>query len=42
VTIGGEDVALAEGDAVQFDSSAPHSYRRQGQATAAAIIVVVP
>jgi len=42
VTIGGEDVALAEGDAVQFDSSAPHSYRLQGQAAAAAIIVVVP
>lgn len=42
VTIGGEDVALAAGDAVQFDSGAPHSYRLPGPAGAAALIVVAP
>jgi NAD(P)-dependent dehydrogenase (short-subunit alcohol dehydrogenase family) len=31
---------LAEGDAMQFDSNAPHSYRRQGLAAASAIIAV--
>jgi quercetin dioxygenase-like cupin family protein/DNA-binding XRE family transcriptional regulator len=42
VNVGGEDTMLAEGDAMQFDSNSPHSYRRQGQATVSAIVVVVP
>jgi len=27
---------------MQFDSGAPHSYRRQGHGTVSAIVVVVP
>jgi len=42
VNIAGEDTALGEGDAVQFDSGVSHSYRRDGPDAAAAIIVVVP
>ena len=42
VNVGGDDTTLAEGDAMQFDSGTPHSYRRHGQAPASAIIVVVP
>jgi transcriptional regulator with XRE-family HTH domain len=42
VNVGGDDTTLAEGDSMQFDSSAPHSYRRQGQAAASAIIIVAP
>jgi len=42
VSIGEDEIALAEGDAMQFDSGAPHSYRRQGHGTVSAIVVVVP
>jgi transcriptional regulator with XRE-family HTH domain len=42
VSIGGEDVKLDEGDAVTFDSSAPHRYSSHGRGAASAIIVVVP
>ncbi|MBV8521249.1 MAG: helix-turn-helix transcriptional regulator [Acetobacteraceae bacterium] len=42
VNLAGEDIALADGDATQFDSSAPHSYRRDGRLPASAIIVVLP
>jgi transcriptional regulator with XRE-family HTH domain len=42
VNVGGEDSGLADGDAMQFDSGVPHSYRREGQAATSAIIVVVP
>ena len=42
VSIGEDETALAEGDAMQFDSGAPHSYRRQGHGTVSAIVVVVP
>jgi transcriptional regulator with XRE-family HTH domain len=42
VNVGGDDTALAEGDAMQFDSDTPHSYHRHGEAPASAIIVVVP
>ncbi|MBV8097469.1 MAG: cupin domain-containing protein [Acetobacteraceae bacterium] len=41
VNIDGDDTALAGGDSMQFDSGTPHSYRRQGQAAAAAIIIVM-
>lgn len=42
VNVGGEDNALGPGDAMYFDSSAPHSYGRQGRSACAAIIVVSP
>lgn len=42
VNVGGDDTTLAEGDAMQFDASTPHSYRRPGQSPASVIIVVVP
>ncbi len=40
VTVGGEDHLLDEGDAIYFDSGAPHSYRRVGRAACSAIIIV--
>jgi transcriptional regulator with XRE-family HTH domain len=42
VSIAGDDVVLKEGDAMYFDSGAPHSYRREGQAPCSAIVVTVP
>jgi transcriptional regulator with XRE-family HTH domain len=33
---------LAEGDAIYFDSAAPHGYRRVGARRTAALVVVVP
>lgn len=40
VNVDGRDNVLEEGDALYFDSSAPHSYARQGRSTCAAIVVV--
>lgn len=40
VNLAGEDLTLGEGDSMYFDSTHPHSYRRQGQAPCAAIVVV--
>ncbi len=40
VNLEGEDFTLGEGDLMYFDSAHPHSYRRQGQAPCAAIVVV--
>jgi transcriptional regulator with XRE-family HTH domain len=42
VTIDGNDTALNQGDAMYFDSSVPHSYRRDGRTACTAIVVVVP
>ena len=42
VSIDDNETTLAEGDAMQFDSGAPHSYRRQGHGAVSAIVVVVP
>jgi transcriptional regulator with XRE-family HTH domain len=42
VNVDGDDTVLDEGDAIHFDSSAPHSYRSQGQTAPSAIVVVVP
>ena len=43
VSIDGMDVALDEGDAVHFDSSAAHSYRLDiPQEAASAIVVIMP
>ena len=40
VNLEGEDFTLGEGDSMYFDSAHPHSYRRQGQAPCAAVVVV--
>ena len=40
VNLEGEDFPLGEGDSMYFDSDHPHSYRRQGHAPCAAIVVV--
>jgi transcriptional regulator with XRE-family HTH domain len=40
VNLEGEDFTLSEGDSMYFDSAHPHSYRRQGPAPCAAIVVV--
>jgi transcriptional regulator with XRE-family HTH domain len=40
VNLEGEDFELGEADSMYFDSSHPHSYRRQGQAPCAAVVVV--
>jgi transcriptional regulator with XRE-family HTH domain len=41
VNIGGRDVVLDQSDAVQFDSSAAHSYRADNPQTASSAIVVI-
>jgi quercetin dioxygenase-like cupin family protein len=40
VNLDGEDVTLDVGDAMYFDSSAPHSYHREGRSSCSAIVVV--
>lgn len=40
VNLDGEDTVLDAGDAMYFDSSAPHSYRREGRSSCSAIVVV--
>lgn len=42
IDIEGEDFLLDEGDAMQFESDALHSYRREGRSPCSAIIVVAP
>jgi quercetin dioxygenase-like cupin family protein len=42
VSVDDEETILARGDAMYFDSSAPHTYRRHGRSTCAAIVVVAP
>jgi transcriptional regulator with XRE-family HTH domain len=42
VTIEDSDIALSAGDSMYFDSTASHSYRRQGRSTCSAIVVVSP
>lgn len=42
INIEGQQTVLDEGDAIQFASAAPHSYRCHGRSTAAAIVVVAP
>lgn len=41
VTVDGDDTVLDAGDAIYFDSGAPHSYRREGRSAASAAVVVV-
>jgi len=42
VNVDGDDIALDAGDAMYFDSSAPHSYRREGRPSCSAIVVIAP
>lgn len=39
VTIGGSETVLYRGDAMYFDASQPHSYRKAGGRTCAAVVV---
>jgi transcriptional regulator with XRE-family HTH domain len=41
VDVDGDEATLDEGDAIQFDSSAPHTYQSQGPEEASAIVVVL-
>ena len=38
LSVGGQDHKLGAGDAVYFDSTVPHSYRREGRKPASAIV----
>ncbi len=40
IAIGTRSISLDEGDAVHFDSTAPHSYRREGSRRCTALVVV--
>ncbi|MFN0044676.1 MAG: helix-turn-helix domain-containing protein [Alphaproteobacteria bacterium] len=40
VTVDGRDIALAEGDAMYFDSNLPHNYRGDAKTPSAAMVVV--
>lgn len=42
VNVDGDEVTLDEGDAIYFDSTAPHSYRREGHSACTAIVVTAP
>jgi transcriptional regulator with XRE-family HTH domain len=42
LTIGTEDHELAEGDAIYFDSSVAHGYRRIGSRRTSALVVTMP
>jgi mannose-6-phosphate isomerase-like protein (cupin superfamily) len=39
MTIGRQEVELAEGDSIYFDSSVPHSYRRCGRERCTALVI---
>jgi transcriptional regulator with XRE-family HTH domain len=42
VNVDGDDIALDAGDAMYFDSTAPHGYRREGRSPCTAIVVIAP
>jgi transcriptional regulator with XRE-family HTH domain len=42
VCIEGKGFALHKGDAIYFDSGAPHNYRRQGRSACRVIVIVAP
>jgi transcriptional regulator with XRE-family HTH domain len=42
VDVDGEETVLEPGDAIYFDSSAPHRYRREGEETCTALVVTAP
>ncbi|MBX5138365.1 helix-turn-helix transcriptional regulator [Rhizobium lentis] len=42
VIVDGKETALDAGDAMYFDSSVPHSYRREGEGISTALVVISP
>src|SRR5262249_7911950 len=42
VNVDGDDFSLKEGDAMYFDSSVAHAYKRDGDTSCSALVVVVP
>lgn len=42
VSVGEEEMILAEGDSMYFDSGFPHTYLRRGPAACCAVVVVAP
>ena len=42
VDVDGSDYVLDEGDTMYFDSTAPHSYRRESRSVCTALVVVAP
>ena len=42
VNLDGDEIALNEGDAMYFDPSAPHFYRREGRSSCSAVVIIVP
>jgi quercetin dioxygenase-like cupin family protein len=42
VGIAGDEIVLDEGDAMYFDSGAPHSYRGEGTSECSAVVVTAP
>jgi transcriptional regulator with XRE-family HTH domain len=42
VDVNGEEITIDAGDAMHFDSSLPHSYRREGAVVCRALVVVIP
>jgi quercetin dioxygenase-like cupin family protein len=42
VKVGEEESKLDAGDAIYFDSSVPHSYRRDGTGACTALVVTTP
>lgn len=42
VNVDGDDIALETGDAMYFDSSAPHAYHQEGRSSCSAIVVIAP
>lgn len=42
VDVDGKETSLDAGDAIYFDSSVPHSYRREGRGACTALVVTAP
>ena len=42
VDVNGEETALDTGDAIYFDPSVPHGYRREGKVVCRVLVVVIP
>jgi len=42
VDVDGKETTLGAGDAIYFDSSVPHSYRREGKGACTALVVTAP
>lgn len=42
IKVGAREIDLDQGDSIYFDSSVPHSYRRQGRGPCRAVVVTLP